>query len=78
MARLRGGVQSTSEVVTKSYFIDLSAYPDWLLVLVGTALALLAIWILMKVLKWTLWLLFFGVLIGGTLWAAWLLVNATT
>lgn len=71
-------MQSTSEVVTKSYFIDLSAYPDWLLVLVGTALALLAIWILMKVLKWTLWLLFFGVLIGGTLWAAWLLVNATT
>lgn len=74
-AGLRGAVQTTSEVVTKTYFLDLSAYPQWLVVLVGTLLAALAIWILMKVLKWTLWLLFFAVLIGGTLWAAWLLVN---
>jgi hypothetical protein len=68
-------VQSTTEVVSKSYFIDLSAYPDWLLVLAGTLLTLLAIWILMKLLKWTLWILFFCVLIGGTLWSAWLLAN---
>ncbi len=74
-ARLRSEVQSTSEVVTKSYFIDLSAYPDWLLVLVGTVLALLAIWILMKLLKWTLWILFFCVMIGGTLWAMSLLLG---
>lgn len=64
-----------AQVVTRSYFVDLSAYPPWLVVLGGTLLAALAIWIAMKLLKWTLWLLFFAVLIGGTLWALWLLVN---
>ena len=29
----------------------------------------------MKVLKLALWLLFYGVLIGGTAYAVWLLVN---
>ena len=62
-------------VVTKTYFIDLSAYPRWLVVLVGTLLAALVIWIAMKLLKWTLWLLFFAVLIGGFLWAMVLLLQ---
>jgi hypothetical protein len=73
-ARLRGGVLF-ADVVTNTYFVDLSAYPKWLVVLVGTLAAALIIWITMKLLKWTLWLLFFGVLIGGLLWAAYLLVN---
>lgn len=64
-----------ADVVTNTYFVDLSAYPKWLVVLVGTLAAALIIWITMKLLKWTLWLLFFGVLIGGLLWAAYLLVN---
>ena len=63
------------EVVTKSYFIDLSAYPQWLVVLVGTLLAALVVWILIKVLKWTLWILFFCVLIGGVLWSVSLLLG---
>lgn len=72
--RLGGGVLF-AEVVTKSYFVDLSAYPKWLVVFVGTLAAALIIWIMIKLLKWTLWLLFFGVLVGGMLWAAYLLVN---
>lgn len=64
-----------AQTVTKSYFIDLSAYPQWLVVLVGTMLAVLAIWIAMKLLKWTLWILLFCVGIGGVLWAMWLLLN---
>jgi hypothetical protein len=56
-------------------FIDLSGYPEWLLVLAGTLIAALVVWILMTVLKWTLWLLFFGVLIGGIAWAGWLLMQ---
>jgi hypothetical protein len=73
-APLRGGVL-IAQVVTKSYFVDLSAYPQWLVVLVGTLAAVLVIWIMMKLLKWALWLLFFAVLVGGVLWSAYLLVN---
>ncbi len=63
------------EAVTTSYFIDLSAYPQWLVVLVGTLFAALVIWLLIKVLKWALWLLFFGVLVGGILWSMSLLIG---
>src|SRR5688572_4411983 len=70
--RLRGRVL-LAEVVSKTFFVDLSAYPRWLVVLIGTLAAALVIWILMKVLKWTLWLLLFAVLVGGLTWAGWLL-----
>ena len=72
--RLRGRVHPAA-AVTRSYFVDLSAYPQWLVVLVGTLVAALVIWILIKLLKWALWLLFFGVLIGGILWAGYLLLR---
>ena len=62
-------------VVTRTYAFDFSAYPRWLVVLVGTLVAALVIWIAMKLLKWTLWLVFFVVLIGGTCWALWLLLQ---
>lgn len=64
-----------AESVTKTYFIDLSAYPQWLVVLCGTLLLALGIWIAMKLLKWTLWLLLFAVLVGGMAWAGWLLTQ---
>jgi hypothetical protein len=73
-ARLRGGV-TLAEVVTKSYAVDLSAYPRWLVVLIGTLIAALAIWILIKLMKLALWLLFFAVLIGGFCWAGYLLLQ---
>jgi hypothetical protein len=63
-----------AEVVTTAVFVDLSAYPKWLVVLVGALAAALIIWITMKLLKWTLWLLFFCVLVGGILWAGYLLI----
>ncbi len=64
-----------AQAETKTYFLDLSMYPQWLVVLVGTLVAVLAIWIVMKLLKWTLWLLLFAVLIGGLLWAMYLLIG---
>jgi hypothetical protein len=64
-----------AQTVTKTYFVDLSAYPQWLVVLGATLAAALVIWILMKLLKWTLWLLFLAVLIGGVLWTGWLLIH---
>ena len=50
-------------------------YPPWLVVLGLTLAAALAIWILGKLLKFALWLLFFAVLIGGIGWALWLLLQ---
>jgi hypothetical protein len=66
---------SFAEAVTRSYFVDLSAWPRWLVVLVGTLVLALLIWIGMKLLKVALWLLFFAVLIGGFFWSMWLLFN---
>lgn len=56
-------------------FVDLSAYPRWLLVLAATLVVAFGIWVLMKLLKWTLWFLFFAVVIGGSAWAFWLLLQ---
>src|SRR6187399_1355352 len=39
---------SFTEAVIRSYFIDLSAWPRWLVVLVGTFVLALLIWIGMK------------------------------
>jgi hypothetical protein len=60
-----------AEVVTRTYVFDLSAYPRWMIVAVGTLAVVLAIGILMKLLKWTLWLLLLTVLVGGFFWAGW-------
>ena len=68
-----GGAVLLAEVVSKTFVVDLNADPRWLIVLVATLAVALVIWILMKLLKWTLWLLFFAVLIGGVVWAVWLL-----
>ena len=65
-----------AEVITKSYFVDLSGYPRWLVVFVGTLVVALVIWLGIKLLKLALWLLFFGVLVIGFSWAAWLLIGA--
>lgn len=62
-------------VTEKTYVLDLSDWPRWLVVLLGTILLAIFIWIGMKVLKIALWVLFFVVLIGGCFWAMWLLIN---
>ena len=64
-----------ADVFTTSYSADLSAYPKWLVVLACTVVAALIIWILMKVLKWALWFMFFGVIVGGVMWAGYLMIN---
>ena len=72
-SRLGGGVFLAA--ATRTYFFDLSAYPQWLVVLVGTFVAVLIIWIMIKLLKWTLWLLLFAVLISGVVWSGSLLIG---
>jgi hypothetical protein len=63
---------AVKETVT---IIDLSAYPDWLVVLGGTLLTALIVWLLITLMKWALWILFYVVLVGGVLWAGWLLLR---
>ena len=55
--------------------MDLSGYPRWLVVLGLTLVTAFILWVLMKLLKWTLGLLVVVVLIGGVAWALWLLVQ---
>ena len=62
-------------VFRKTWDVDLSQYPQWLVVLVGTLVVALVVWIAMKLLKVALWLLLFVVLCGGIGWALWLLVR---
>ncbi len=74
-SRLRGGVSLAVLVKESVTVIDLSSYPRWLVVLVGTLVGALVIWLLIKLLKVALWLLFFAVLVGGLAWVGWLLLH---
>lgn len=52
---------------------SLADYPRWLVVACVTIVLAAAIWVVMKLLKWTLWLLLFAVLAIGLSTAVWLL-----
>lgn len=49
--------------------------PPWLVVLIGTLIAVVVLWIFAKLLKWTIWIVIFIVLIGGVLAAAKMLLG---
>ena len=44
---------------------SLKAYPEWFVVACVTIVAAVAIWVLVKLLKWALWALLIGVLVVG-------------
>lgn len=67
-----GGRVAFALLAAEHLRLELGEHPPWLVVLGGTLAAALVIWILIKLLKWALWLLFFAVLLGGTFWAAYL------
>ena len=51
-------------------FESLSAYPHWFVVACAALAAALVLWILLKLLKAALWILFIGLLIIGAVAAA--------
>lgn len=55
---------------------SLAEYPQWLVVACGTIVVAAAIWVVMKLLKWTLWLLLAAVLAIGLGTAAWLVFRS--
>lgn len=60
---------------TTTMFDSLADYPRWFVVACGTVVAAVAIWLMMKLLKLTMWLLIGAVLAVGLGTAAWLLVK---
>jgi hypothetical protein len=67
---------SLAEVTQTVKVIDLSAYPQWLVVAVAAVIGAFLLWVLMKLLKWTLSIAVFLILVGGLAWAAWLLLKS--
>ena len=60
--------------MTAQTFIDsLSSYPRWLVIAAATLVAALLVWLVAKLLEWTLWLILIVVIVGGLAWAAWAL-----
>jgi hypothetical protein len=54
-------------------FDSLSQYPHWLVVACSVFAGALVLWLLVKLLKAALYVLFFGVLVAAGASAAWLL-----
>jgi len=52
---------------------SLAAYPHWFVVACAMLAAAAVLWLLVKLLKAALWLLFFGVLLAAAAAAIWLL-----
>src|SRR5688572_8853465 len=73
-ARLNGKDMWLAQTTqTSSPFIDsLAGYPEWLVMGCATIVAVAAIWIVAKLLKWSLYVLMVLVLIGGLAATVWL------
>ena len=65
-------------VLTKSSTLvdSLDAQPRWLVIAGATVAVAAAIWLVAKLLKWTLQVLLVAVLVGGVALAAWLLLKS--
>jgi len=57
------------------FFESLAEYPWWFVAVCLTVVAALVVWGLIKMLKWTLYLLLALVLVGGGALVVWLLLN---
>ena len=79
-AALRGAVflALLSKTSAPTILDSLADYPRWVVVACATIVLAAAIWVVMKLLKWTLWLLLLSVVIIGLGTAAWLLFREDT
>jgi len=57
------------------YLDSLGEYPRWFVVACGTVVLAMGLWILAKLLKWTLYLLVAVVILAGGAAVVWLLVK---
>jgi hypothetical protein len=54
---------------------SVAGYPQWLMVACAILAAIVALWLLVKLIKLALWILFFGLLFVGGTAAVWLLLR---
>lgn len=54
---------------------SLAGYPEWLVAACLTVVAAVAIWLVAKLLKWSLYFLMVLVLVGGVATTVWLVFN---
>jgi hypothetical protein len=47
----------------------LAGYPHWLVVACAVVVAVAALWLLLKLIKAALWILFYGIIALAVLWA---------
>lgn len=57
------------------YLDSLREYPPWLVVACLTLVAAVGLWLLAKLLKWTIYLLVAAVLVVGVVAAVWMWLN---
>lgn len=58
-----------------SIFDAFAGYPRWLVAACLTVVVAVAIWVIAKILKWSLYLLLILVLVGGVAATLWLVFN---
>jgi hypothetical protein len=66
----------TSSFLPPDLARTLAGYPTWLVVVAGVLAAIVLLWILGKLLKWTLYLVLIVVAAGGVVFAIWMVLNA--
>jgi hypothetical protein len=66
----------TSSFLPPDLARTIAGYPNWLVVVAGVLAAILLLWILGKLLKWTLYLVLIVVAAGGVAFAIWMVLNA--
>ena len=52
-----------------------ATYPPWFVLACATVAAVTGLWLLVKLLKWALWLLLIAALVGGAVLVGWALLK---
>ena len=66
---------TTTTTAPSTLWTTFQAWPQWLQVLVGTIVAVVVLWVFAKILKWSLYILIWLVLIGGLAATVWLILK---
>ena len=65
---------SKTPIIPPAFFDSLADYPQWFVVACVTVVAAVMIWVLVKLLKWALWVALIAVLVvGGVMVAGFLM-----
>ncbi|HWA87650.1 MAG TPA: hypothetical protein VG710_15580 [Opitutus sp.] len=66
---------TTTTTAPSTIWMAFEAWPQWLQMLVGTIVAVVVLWIFAKILKWSLYILIWLVLISGLAATVWFILK---